>query len=68
MSDEEKLAGCGKDQRILSVIGREIADLGCPASEADLGTWFEANRNTASSNRQLEECHEALKLRLRVFG
>ena len=69
MSDEEKNTACGKDQRICSVIGHEIADLGCPASEADLGTWFEANRGPAqASDRQLEECHEAIKLRMRVLG
>jgi len=33
---------------------------------ADLGSWFEANR--VAGRHHLEECHEGLKLRLRVLG
>ena len=47
MTEEEKLAASGKDQRLATVVGREIADLGCPGSEADLANWFEANRAAA---------------------
>lgn len=50
MTDEERLAASGKDQRLATVVGREIADLGCPASEADLANWFEANRTTAQNS------------------
>lgn len=44
MTDAEKLKACGGDQRILTVVVSEVASLGCPSSDSDLATWFEANR------------------------
>ena len=67
MDDEQKLNACGKDQRILAVVVSEIASLGCPASEGELAGWFTANR-VKNTKRALEECHEHLKLNLRVLG
>lgn len=67
MTDEQKLNACGKDQRILAVVVKEIATLGCPGSEGELAGWFTANR-TKGGKRALEECHEHLKLSLRVLG
>jgi len=67
MPEAEKLEACGKDQRILNVVGHEIADLGCPSTEGDLVIWFDANRATGGKHT-LEECHEAIKLRLRYLG
>ena len=65
MDEAARLDACGKDQRILTVVGREIADLGCPAVTGDITTWFEANRASENSNTKLSECHEAIKLRYR---
>jgi len=31
MSDDEKMAACGSDARILSEVGSEINNLGCPS-------------------------------------
>lgn len=44
MTDAEKLTACGGDQRILAVAVSEVASLGCPGSDSDLASWFEANR------------------------
>jgi len=66
MSEDEKLAAC-KDPRILAVVSSEISALGCPANESGLPSWFESNRVT-DSLQPLLECHESLKLRLRVLG
>ena len=67
MTDEQKLEACSNDQRILSVVTSEISALGCPQAESDLATWFASNRATGGT-RPLEECHEYLKLSLRVLG
>ena len=67
MTDEEKLESCAKDQRILSVATSEIQAMGCPEAESDLASWFASNRVTGTT-RPLEECHEYLKLSLRVLG
>ena len=67
MTDEEKLAACGGDQRILAVVAAEIAALGCPATENDLAGWLNSNR-TAGGSRALEEYHEFVKANMRVLG
>lgn len=67
MTDEQKLNACGKDQRILAVVVKEMTALDCPGSEGELAAWFEANR-TKGGKRALEECVEYLKVSLRVLN
>jgi len=66
MSDDEKMAACGSDARILSVVGSEINSLGCPSSVADLKDVF-ARMRKPQQLLGLEDHHEYLKLCLRVF-
>ena len=68
MSEEEKLAACGKDQRILAVVVSEIVALGCPDSEAGIAAWYEDNRvKSAQSDRPVEHLHEHIKMQMRFF-
>ena len=67
MTDEEKLKGCGNDQRILAAAVDEIIALGCPGAEGELAAWFEANLSDGG-DRPLEAVHETLKCRMRVLG
>ena len=46
----------------MTVVGREIADLGCPAAAGELSTWFEANRASENSTK-LSEVHGPAHLR-----
>jgi len=66
MSDDEKLAACGGDARILSVVASEINDLGCSSSVAALKDDF-ARLCKPDEQLGLEAHHEYLKLCLRVF-
>ena len=67
MTDEEKLAACGGDQRILSTVAGEITAMGCPATDADLVGWLSANRVAAGGSQPLEEHHEFVKANMRVL-
>jgi hypothetical protein len=66
MSDDEKMAACGSDARILSVVASEISGLGCPSSTAALKDEFTRLRKPQQL-LGLEDHHEYLKLCLRVF-
>ena len=68
MTDEEKLAACGGDQRILSVVTGEVTTMGCPATDADLAGWLAANRVAAGGSLPLEEHHEFVKANMRVLN
>ena len=49
LTEEQKLAQVGKDARILAVAQKEIAQLGCPATEGDLVAWVNSNRLGAAA-------------------
>ena len=68
MTDEEKLAACGGDSRILSVVTGEVTTMGCPATDADLAGWLAANRVAAGGSLPLEEHHEFVKANMRVLN
>ena len=67
MTDEQKLKAANNKQDTLAEAADKIQALGCPATEAEVASWFASNRATGG-RRPLEECHEHLKLSLRVLG
>ena len=62
MTDEQKLAACTNDSRILAVITSEVSALGCPGSEAGLQAFWESNKVSAPGSDQLAVEYEAFKL------